>query len=277
MMTMKNMKRILDSKATIYILLGLFSINFILPFGYALYTSLLAKADLDTLVPLSQLTFENYIDVFLHSDVMVWFKNSLIMTMGIVTGNLIVNTLAGYALAKLQFPGKKVIFFVIIATMMVPYQICLIPTYSMLVKLGWLNSFKGLIIPFLFQGFLVFLMRQYFMGIPDELLEAAKIDGLGPIRTFFKIVLPISQTGIATQLIFSFTGTWNSFLWPSILVNDKSKFVLTVGLNTLKNQYFEWPNLTMTGVVLITIPIVVVFMFFQRYFVAGVATSGIKN
>lgn len=274
---MKKIARILDSKVTIYILLGLFSINFILPFGYALYTSLLSKADLDTLVPLSQLTFENYVQVFKSSDVLIWFKNSIIMTAGIVTGNLIVNTLAGYALAKLRFPGKNIIFFIIIATMMVPYQICLIPTYSMLVRLGWLNSFKGLIIPFLFQGFLVFLMRQYFMSIPDELLEAAKIDGLGPIGTFFRVVLPISKTGIATQLIFSFTGTWNSFLWPSILVNDKSKFVLTVGLNTLKNQYFEWPNLTMTGVILITLPIIAVFLFFQRYFVEGVATSGIKS
>lgn len=271
---MKNKR---SKNLKIYLLLGLFSLNFIIPFGYSLYTSLLTKADIDKLVPLSRLTIENYKYIFFESDVLLWFKNSLIMTLGIVAGNLIVNTLAGYALAKLKFRGRNIIFFIIIGTMMVPYQMCLIPTYSMLVKLGWLNSFKGLIIPFLFQGFLVFLMRQFFLSIPDELLEAAKIDGLGPIGTFFRIVLPISKTGLATQVIFSFTGTWNSFMWPSILVNDKSKFVLTTGLNTLKNKYFEWPNVSMTGVVLITIPIVIVFLLFQKYFVEGVASSGIKG
>lgn len=158
-----------------YLLLGLFSINFIVPFGYALYTSLLSKADIDKLVPISRLTFENYVEVFLNSDILLWYKNSLIMTFGILLGNIVFNTMAGYALAKLNFKGKNIIFFIIIATMMVPYQICLIPTYSMLVKLGWLNSFKGLIIPFMFQGFLTFLMRQFFITIPDELLEAAKM------------------------------------------------------------------------------------------------------
>lgn len=260
-----------------YLLLGLFSINFIVPFGYALYTSLLSKADIDKLVPISRLTFENYVEVFLNSDILLWYKNSLIMTFGILLGNIVFNTMAGYALAKLNFKGKNIIFFIIIATMMVPYQICLIPTYSMLVKLGWLNSFKGLIIPFMFQGFLTFLMRQFFITIPDELLEAAKIDGLGAIGTFFRIILPLSKTALATQVIFCFTGTWNSFMWPTILVNNKSKYVLTVGLNTLKNRFFEWPNVTMTGVVLMTLPIILIFLIFQKHFVNGIASSGIKG
>ncbi|MCY6369518.1 carbohydrate ABC transporter permease [Clostridium ganghwense] len=265
------------NKVLTYSILLFISLFFIVPFGYALYTSLLTKSDIDKIVPLSRLTLENYKDIFLNSDVLLWYKNSIIMTLGILAGNLVFNTLAGYALAKLKFKGKNIIFFIIIGTMMVPYQLCLIPIYGMIVKLGWLNSFNGLIIPFLFQGFLVFLMRQFFLTIPDELIEAAKIDGLGPFGTFFKIILPMAKTAMATQVIFSFTGTWNSFMWPVILTNDKSKFVLTVGLNTLKNKYFEWPNVTMTGIVLMTIPIVIVFIVFQKYFVEGIASSGVKG
>jgi len=260
-----------------YGILSLFALSFIVPFAYALYTSLLTKADIDKIVPITRLTFENYKDVLMNSEILIWYKNSIIMTLGIVFGNLIVNTLAGYALAKIKFKGRGIVFFIIIGTMMVPYQICIIPTYSIIVKLGWLNSYKGLIIPFLFQGFLVFLMRQFFLSIPDTLLEAAKIDGLGTFGTFFKIVLPISKSALATQIIFSFTSTWNSFMWPVILTNDKSRYVLTVGLNTLKNRYFEWPNVTMTGVVLMTLPIVIVFLICQKHIVEGIGTSGIKG
>jgi len=260
-----------------YTLLALCSLVFIVPFGYALYTSLLSKADIDRLVPISRLTFTNYSDILFHSDIKIWYWNSIIVTLGILIGNLFINTTAAYSLARLQYPGKGLIFFLIIGMMMVPYQVTIIPIYSMIVKLGWLNSYEGLILPFLFQGFLVFLMRQFFITIPKELEEAAEVDGVTKIGTFFRIILPLSKGAIGTQIIFSFTGTWNSFVWPVTLVNDSRWYVLTVGLNTLKNRYFEWPNLTMTGVVLLTLPIIIVFLIFQRQLVQGIATTGLKG
>lgn len=271
--------RLFGQKLFLYLFLSLLAGVFLMPFLYTVYTSLLANEHVDTIVRVEQLTMEVYKFIFTDQDLLIgrWYVNSIIVTTGIVLGNLIVNTLAGYALAKFSFPGKKLIFFFIIGMMMVPYQICLIPTYVLLVKLGWINSYFGLIVPFLFQGFLTFLMRQFFITLPDELNEAAEIDGLSKAGTFLHIMLPLAKAGIATQVIFSFTGTWNAFVWPVTIVNDRNLYTLTVGMNTLKNIYFSWPNRTMAGVVLITLPIIVIFMIFQRYFVEGVAASGIKG
>ncbi len=260
-----------------YVLLFAFSIFFVVPFGYAIYTSLLSKADIGHLVLPSQWTFENYRDIFETSDILIWYKNSIIVTFGILIGNLFVNTTAAYSLARINFRGRGVVFFLVIGMMMVPYQVMIIPIFSMIVDLKWLNSYQGLIIPFLFQGFLVFLMRQFFLTVPKELEEAAEVDGLSKIGIFYRIMLPLSKGAIGTQIIFSFTGTWNSFVWPVTLVNDSRWYVMTVGLNTLKNRYFEWPNLTMTGVVLLTLPIIIVFLMFQRHMVQGIATTGLKG
>lgn len=260
-----------------YGLLSVGTLFFIIPFVYAIYTSLLSKSDIDQWVGLTRLTLENYADVLVNSDMKIWYMNSIIMTLGILIGNLFINTTAAYSLARLTYRGRSLIFFIIIGMMMVPYQVTIIPIYSMIVKLGWLNSYQGLIIPFMFQGFLVFLMRQFMLSIPKELEEAAEVDGLTKIGIFFRIIMPLSKGAIGTQIIFSFTGTWNSFVWPVTLVNDSRWYVLTVGLNTLKNRYFEWPNLTMTGVVLLSLPIIIVFLIFQRHLVQGIATTGLKG
>lgn len=261
----------------LYALLSLSSLFFVIPFAYAIYTSLLSKSDIGHWVGVSRLTFENYKDVILNSDMGIWYINSIVVTLGILIGNLVINTTAAYSLSRLNYRGRGLIFFIIIGMMMVPYQVTIIPIYSMIVKLGWLNSYQGLIIPFMFQGFLVFLMRQFMMTIPKELEEAAEVDGLTKIGIFFRIILPLTKGAIGTQIIFSFTSTWNAFVWPVTLVNDSRWYVLTVGLNTLKNRYFEWPNLTMTGVVLLTLPIIVVFLIFQRHLIQGIATTGLKG
>lgn len=260
-----------------YGLMLLFAVIFILPFVYCVYTSLLTKADIDKIVPLSQLTLENYIYILKKGIVLIWIRNSAIMTAGIILGNIIINSMAGYALAKIKFPARNVVFFIIIGTMMIPGQITLIPLYSMIMKLRWVNTFYALIIPFMFSGFLTFLMRQFFLSIPDELEEAARIDGLGRALTFFKIILPLSKTAFATMVIFQFAGTWNAFLWPVTLTNKVESYVLTVGLNTLKEEHFEWPNITMTGVVMITVPVIAIFLAFQKHFTQSIATMGIKG
>ena len=260
-----------------YLFLGALSLFFIVPFGYTIYTSILPKEAIGKLVFPTSFTLENYSYIFHNSQILRWYKNTVLMTSGILAGNLLVNSLAGFALAKLKFPGRNLVFLIIISTMMIPYQICIIPIYTMIVKLHWLNTYNALIIPFLFQGFLTFLMRQFFITVPDELIEAARIDGLSLTGAFFRIVLPLAVSALAVQIIFSFTGTWNSFIWPVTLVNDENYFVLTVGLNTLKNRYFEWANLTMAGIMLMTLPIVAVFAIFQKRFVQSLATTGLKG
>lgn len=262
-----------------YVLLILFAFIFLLPFIYALYTSFLDLKDLDHIVHASQLTLDNY-KRFWNNDaynIPRWYFNSIMMTTIIIGGNIIINTMAAYALAKLEFPGKKIISFIIVGTMMIPYHMILIPVYVKMAKLGWLNTFASLTIPYLYQCLYIFMLRQFFISIPDSLMEAARIDGLTKIGAFTKILLPLSKPSIVTMIILAFTGTWNSYLIPSTMVNRKEMFVLVVGLNSVKDQFFERTNLVMAGVVITTLPVILMFLIFQKQYVEGVATSGIKG
>ena len=161
--------------------------------------------------------------------------------------------------------------------MMIPYHMILIPVYVKMAKLGWLNTFASLTIPYLYQCLYIFMLRQFFISIPDSLMEAARIDGLTKIGAFTKILLPLSKPSIVTMIILAFTGTWNSYLIPSTMVNRKEMFVLVVGLNSVKDQFFERTNLVMAGVVITTLPVILMFLIFQKQYVEGVATSGIKG
>jgi len=263
----------------ILLILSFFAVIFILPFLYAIYTSFKDLQDVNSIVGLDRLSFDNYIMFFTNPLYMVprWLWNSSLMTAIILTGNIIINTMAGYALAKLDFPGKKVVFFIVVATLMIPYHMILIPVYVNMAQLGWLNTMLALTVPYLYQCIYVFLMRQFFMSIPNELLEAARIDGLTKAGAFFRIVMPLAKPGLITMIILSFTGTWNSFLIPSTMISRREMYVLIVGLNSVKNQFFERTNIIMAGVVLVTIPVIIMFMLFQKQYVEGVATSGLKG
>ena len=257
------------------VLTGL-SIIYLIPFIYAVYTSLLGKADIGKIVLPMNWVIENYKYV-IDAGLLTWYKNSLIMTLGIIAGNIFFNTLAGYALARIQFPGKKIIFFYIIGTMLISGQITIVPIYLMCVKLSWINTYKALIIPFLTNGMLTFFMRQYFLSIPVELEESARIDGLGRFGMFLRIVLPISKMSLATQVIFLFRDWWNQLLWPVTLTNRLNMFVVTAGLNSLKGQYYEWVNISMAGVVCTILPIVIIFIIMQKQFADSIAIVGIKG
>lgn len=275
---MKNLK-IKPFDLLILLILSFFALIFILPFLYAIYTSLKDLQDVNSIVGLDRLSFDNYIMFFTNPLYMVprWLWNSSLMTAIILTGNIIINTMAGYALAKLNFPGKNVVFFIVVATLMIPYHMILIPVYVNMAQLGWLNTMLALTVPYLYQCIYVFLMRQFFMSIPNELLEAARIDGLTKAGAFFRIVMPLAKSGLITMIILSFTGTWNSFLIPSTMISRREMYVLIVGLNSVKNQFFERTNIIMAGVVLVTIPVIIMFMIFQKRYVEGVATSGLKG
>lgn len=260
-----------------YVLLVIIGLVMVAPLLFGLYASLLRPSDYLHLVSPARLTLDNYAYVIHHAPILTWYRNTLVVTALVVLGAIVVNTLAGYVLARFRFLGRRGVFLAVIAILMVPLQAYLIPLYLQVAGLGWLNDLKALVVPFVVNPLLIFLMRQTFSTLPDELMEAAAIDGAGRFRTFLRIGVPLAVTGIATQAILAGTWTWNSFMIPVTMTNDPTKFVLTVGLNSIQAQNYTLPTVQMAGVVLLTIPVVVMFVVFQRYIVPSVASSGIKG
>jgi multiple sugar transport system permease protein len=252
---------------------------FLLPFIYTLYTSFIPMQDVNKLVPFSKWTLNNYKLFFTNEayNVPKWLMNTVIMTGIVILGNLIINPMAGFALAKIDFKGKKIIYWIVVATMMVPYHMILIPVYVNMAQIGWLNSFAGLTVPFLYQSMYIFMMRQFFITVPNEFIEAARLDGLTKMGAFWRIVYPLAKSPLITMSILAFAGTWNSYLIPSTLANTPDKYVLVVGLNSVKDMMFENTPLIMAGVVLATLPILIFFFFFQRQYIEGISGSGIKG
>jgi multiple sugar transport system permease protein len=247
------------------------------PILFALYTSLELPADYPRLVWFSRLTLWNYRYVFDNAPVLQWYANTAFVTLGVVVGAVVINTLAGYALARIHFPGRTVTFLVVLAILMVPLQAILIPLYLLVAQLGWLNSYQALIVPFIANPFLIFLMRQSFQTLPADLEEAAVVDGAGRFRSFLKIAVPLTMSGIATQAVLAGTWTWNSFMIPVTFTTDPGHYMMTVGLNSLQSQFYTLTTVQMAGVVLLTVPIVVMFVTFQRLIVPSFATAGIRG
>jgi multiple sugar transport system permease protein len=260
-----------------YTFLIAFGLVMLVPLLFVLYVSLLPASSYPGVVGPGGWTIDNYVYVFQHAPVGRWYLNTAIVTLCVVAGAVIVNTLAGWALARFRFRGKGLVFLAIVAILMIPLQAYLIPLYLQVVDLGWLNTFQALIIPFLANPLLIFLMRQSFSTLPKELEEAAAIDGAGRFRTFLQVGVPLTVTAIATQAILSATWTWNGFLVPVTFTNDKDMFMLTVGLNSLQAQNYTLPTVQMAGVVLLTVPVVGMFLIFQRFIVPSLASTGIKG
>lgn len=248
------------------------------PFLYSIIISLKPASDVGNLgIDFSKLNFDSYTYIWTKFNFLKWSMNSVIVA-GIVTaGNLLFNSMAGYALARIDFPGKKIIFMAVLAMMMIPGQVTMVPTYMLLSKLGWVNTYRGMTLPFLTSLFNIFLMRQFFLSIPKSLEEAAYIDGMGRFGVFFKIILPLAKPAMSTQFILTFTGNWNSFLWPSLLTSTDAMYTLPVGLNSFYNQYNTFANQVMAGVLILTLPAIIVFIIFQKNFISGIATTGLKD
>jgi multiple sugar transport system permease protein len=259
------------------VVLAVVAVVMVAPLLFGLYVSLLPPAQYLSLVGPGDLTLENYAYVFDHAPVGTWYRNTLVVTALVVGGAVLVNTLAGYALARFRFAGRRWLLLGVIAILLVPLQAYLIPLYLQVSSYGWLNSLVALVVPFIVNPLLIFLMRQTFSTLPPELDDAAAVDGAGRFRVFLQIGVPLAMTGIATQAILAGTWTWNSFLIPVTMINDPDKFVLTVGLNSLQAQNYTLPTVQMAGVVLLTIPVVVMFVVFQRFIVPSLASSGIKG
>jgi len=210
------------------------------------------------------------------------FFNSALIATAVTLSNVALGSMAGYAFARLRFPGREVLFVLVLATLMIPDQLRLVPVYILLNNVVDLvnsgpTNYLSVIVVLAIQAESVFLLRQYFLTIPRDLEEAAKIDGAGFFTTFARVILPLASPAIAAVAILQFQGSWNNFFWPLVLLQERSHWTLPLGLAQFRFQYFtNWPAL-MAVVVMATLPILVLYLFFQRYFVAGVAASGVKG
>lgn len=222
-------------------------------------------------------SFSMYNYLFEHTNIWRWFFNSFYIAVVATLGILVFDTMAGYVLAKKRFPGRNLIFWVIVSTMMIPGQVTLVPMFIMIQKLGLFDSHLALILPDLSMVFGVFLMRQFLLSIPDELLEAARIDGAGEWRTFVSVVIPLAKPALATLGIFTFMSVWNSFLWPIIVLNNADLYTLPVGLKTLQDANLASFKLLMSGAAVAAIPMIIVFIAFQKYFIKGLTLGGVKE
>ena len=220
-------------------------------------------------------TFEYYVQLFTELDFGRYLVNTLIVV-AIGAVGLLFMAMAGYAFAKYDFRGKGGLFFLVLATMMIPVQVTMIPTYLILNGFKLTNTLVGIALPTLVSGFGIFLFRQFMATIPTELLEAARLDGAGEFRTFLMIVLPMSKPILAVQAVLAFIAGWNSFLWPLIIASDQNLYTLSVGLALLNQQLAVNPSLQMAAASVMVVPILIIFIVFQRYVVQGFALSGLK-
>jgi multiple sugar transport system permease protein len=215
--------------------------------------------------------------LFSNSDFFVWLKNSLIVTAFTVLINVFISAMAGYAFAKLSFPGRRALFVAIIATLMVPHFALFIPLFIMIVNVGLMNTYAALILPQAASPVGIFLLKQYSETIPDDLLDAAQIDGCRQFRIFTMVILPLVTPALAAAAIFAFLGSWNSFFWPLISTTQSSMRTLTVGLATLQGQWSGNWSVVMACATMTFLPALIIYLSLQRYFVAGIALSGVKG
>lgn len=244
---------------------------------------LVVTAFTDTTVFSSQLqlfpsdpTLGNFTKVFQAWPVLTWFGNSVVITVITTVLTVMFSTLAGYAFAKLCFPGANLLFLALLATMMIPAQATLVPLFRIVDRMGLIGTFWAVILPGAAGTFGVFLARQFMLAIPTEVIEAARIDGAGSVAIFLRIVLPLSKPLLAVLTLLSVMGQWNDFLWPLIVLRDPTLFTLPIGLQFLKGQYTTDYGAMMAMTLLSVAPLVILFLVFQRYFVQGLATTGIR-
>lgn len=225
----------------------------------------------------SATTLDNYRELLARTGMARNFANSLLVSLSITLGSLLVNTMAGYAFAKLRFAGRERIFQVLLAALVIPAQVAMLPLFLLMKQLHLVNSFGGVIVPALATVFGIFLVRQYARSIPDELLEAARIDGAGELRIFFQIVLPMLKPVLVTLTIFTFMASWNDFMWPLIVLTDQEHYTLPVALATLSREHIMDVELMMAGAVVTVIPVLALFLLLQRYYIQGLLLGSVKG
>jgi multiple sugar transport system permease protein len=262
-----------------HVVLILGAATVVVPFLWMFTTSLQTRAETYTSISILPTAWhwENYVTAWNAAPFGQYYLNSIVMAAGIVAGHLVLDALAAYAFARLEFPFKRVLFGVLLAALLVPTFVTIIPAYSIVASLHWVDSYAALIVPRLADVFGIILLRQYFSTIPAEIEDAARIDGCSRAGTFWRIIVPLSRPAFATLAIFSFLFAWNDFLWPLLVTNTDEFRTIQIGLAAFQGRYATSWNYLMAGTLTATVPSLIVFLFFQRALVRGIAASGLKE
>lgn len=275
------------SNVPIHVVLIVGSLAMVMPYVWMISTSLKSQAEMFTYPPQwlpTEFVWQNYVRAWQIAPFGRYFFNSIVVAFSVTLGDLVTGALAAYAFARIRFPGREALFGIYLASMMIPQQMTIIPSYLVLAKFGEVNpvfgldSYFALIAPFLASAFGVFLLRQSFLQIPNELEDAATLDGCGRLRFLWRIVVPLSRPAFATLALFSFMGNWNSYLWPLIVTNSNEMRTVQIGLRYFVGQEgsSQWGPL-MAAAVFVSLPVVIVYLIVQKQFVQGIAATGIKQ
>jgi ABC-type glycerol-3-phosphate transport system permease component len=253
---------------------------FAMPFVYMISASFKPQYEIFTypikVLP-ENLIYDNYETLFRETLYLRWFFNTLFVALTRTCLSLFLCMIAGYAFAKFDFRYKKILFILVIASFTLPFEVLFVPLYKMMVTLGWFNSYTALIVPFAANAFGIFLARQYILAFPTELMEAARIDGASEFGIFWRVVVPNLRPAIAVLGIIFFNNSWNDFLWPLIILNDRLKYTVNLALPTLRGPYGDQYGLVLAGAVLATVPIILIFVFMQRHFIEGLMAGALKG
>jgi multiple sugar transport system permease protein len=275
-----NSRRSTSSRLWLYAVLTVGFVAVVTPFVWMILGSFKSSGELRQLPPTwwpEAPTLDNYRQLFSEESFPRYFLNSVLVAVFVTVGNLIFCSMVGYALAKLAFRGKKLVFGLVMGTLLLPGMVTFVPLFVLVANLGLVDSYPGLILPFLVTPFGVFLMRQFIVALPDDLLDAGRVDGASELRIFRQIILPLCGPGLATLGILTFLGSWNNFLWPLVVAQTQEHYTLPVALALFsKGQNVTNYGLLMAGATVVVVPIVIVFLILQRRFIEGIATTGIK-
>ena len=268
-------------KAIIYVVLGAGSAIFILPLFWQISTSLKVSEQLFVFPPIwipDPIAWENYPRAMTMVPFGIYFVNSTIVTSLSIMGQIVSGSIIAYSFARLRWPGRDFFFIIVLATLMIPFQVLMIPLFLIFRRIGWINTFKPMIVPTWFGGaFFIFLLRQFFKTVPFELSDAARIDGCSELGIFLKIILPLAKPALAVVALFEFFWTWNDFISPLIYLNSQEKYTVAIGLQQFFGSHgADWGAL-MAAATVILIPSVLLFGFTQRYFIEGISVTGIKR
>lgn len=267
-------------RVLLYIALILIAVIMVVPFLWMLSTSLKTQYDAVKIPPVwipDPPQWENYVKLFTEQPMSQFMLNTIKIVFFVVLGQLFFSSLAAYSFARISFKGRNVVFFFYIATLMVPGQVTMIPTYLMFAKAGLTDNHLALILPAFFSAFGVFLLRQFFMSLPRELEEAAEIDGCNPFMTYWRIMLPLVVPAMLTLGVFTLMNTWNDYMGPLIYLSSPEKYTMTLGIAYFKGVYTTQWNLVMAGSIVSVVPILIAYLCAQKYFIEGIAFSGVKG
>jgi len=271
-------------KIFVYFVLGIGAFISLIPFVWMISTSLMSLGEAlgSTFFP-SELHFENYVEAWQIAQFSEYFINSILITLITLAGQVTFSVLAAYAFARIEFPGRDFIFSVMLSTMMIPAMVFTIPNFLTVTWLGritpipWINNWPALTIPFMGSIFSIFMLKQFFAQVPDELFDAAQMDGAGHLRFLLQVVLPLSKAPLMVIIVLSFIGTWNSLAWPMLVTNTPEWRPISVGLMNFVDEAGQEINLTMAGAFITIIPILIIYFFTQKQFTESIARSGLKG